>query len=185
MTATLAKISSFVERDLDNDFWRFSLSFYARADVAPACLVLQDRLGVDVNLLLFAIFFAAERRCVLSPNELREADDAVALWRTDIVQKLRQIRTYLKTGVPPGNATESLRVQVKAAELKAEQIEQAVLMDWLNLRQASSSSDANVDADKILQLVLDHTCAGLSCRSEPLIEKSIKTLRDAIAQLIG
>jgi len=34
-------------------FWAFSLALYGKPGVAPALLGLQDRLGVDVNLLLF------------------------------------------------------------------------------------------------------------------------------------
>jgi len=40
--------------DLDNALWRFVLPFYGRAGVSPACLTLQDKIGVDVNIVLFA-----------------------------------------------------------------------------------------------------------------------------------
>ena len=40
-------------RSRDNPFWNYSLALYARAEVAKTCLALQDRLGLDVNLLLF------------------------------------------------------------------------------------------------------------------------------------
>ena len=42
----------------DVPFWSFSTEFYGRTGVAPACLVLQDRFGCDVNLLLFALWAA-------------------------------------------------------------------------------------------------------------------------------
>jgi uncharacterized protein (TIGR02444 family) len=36
-----------------NAFWDFSLKVYAAAGVADECILLQDRFGIDVNLLLF------------------------------------------------------------------------------------------------------------------------------------
>ncbi|MCG8546534.1 MAG: TIGR02444 family protein, partial [Alphaproteobacteria bacterium] len=36
-----------------NAFWNFSLRAYARPGVADACIRLQDRYGVDVNVLFY------------------------------------------------------------------------------------------------------------------------------------
>ena len=72
--------------DLDNALWRFVLPFYSREGVSPACLVLQDKLGVYVNVLLFAIFAQVERgitleveRHALPTNRLPSGDGV--LWR--------------------------------------------------------------------------------------------------------
>ena len=46
----------------DSRFWQFSLDFYARPGVADACLELQDRAGVDVNVLFFVLYLAAQER---------------------------------------------------------------------------------------------------------------------------
>jgi uncharacterized protein (TIGR02444 family) len=43
--------------EMDGPHWRFSLAVYGRAGVPPACLKLQDNLGLDVNMLLLALFF--------------------------------------------------------------------------------------------------------------------------------
>ena len=37
----------------DEDFWRFSTRIYRLDRVADSCLALQDRFGVDVNMMLF------------------------------------------------------------------------------------------------------------------------------------
>ena len=48
-------------------FWRFSLRIYPA--VADTCLELQDRFGVDVNVLLFLLFAArnGQRYSALHP----------------------------------------------------------------------------------------------------------------------
>ena len=38
-------------------FWRFSLRFYRQPRVADACIALQEESGVDVNLLLYLLWF--------------------------------------------------------------------------------------------------------------------------------
>jgi uncharacterized protein (TIGR02444 family) len=46
----------------ETPFWRFSLNFYRQAGVAEACIALQDDFGVDVNLMLFLLWLAANGR---------------------------------------------------------------------------------------------------------------------------
>jgi uncharacterized protein (TIGR02444 family) len=48
--------------DKGSDFWRFSLSFYRTQDVPAACISLQDRHGLDVNIMLFALWLASMGR---------------------------------------------------------------------------------------------------------------------------
>jgi uncharacterized protein (TIGR02444 family) len=120
--------------ELDNELWRFVLSFYAGEGVSPACIVLQDKLGVDVDILLLAIFAQIRRGILLDRSDLGIVDNVVRDWRSEIVQVLRRARTRLKAGPAPApsSVTESLRNRIKAAELEAEQIELAVLADWLD-----------------------------------------------------
>ncbi len=57
-------------------FWRFSLATYRKPGVATACLALQDECGVDVNLMLFLLWLAANGR-QLSVDNIKELDQAV------------------------------------------------------------------------------------------------------------
>jgi len=127
---------------LDNELWRFAYSFYAREGVSPACLTLQDKLDVDVDILLFAIFARIERGILLDAADLAVVDNLVRDWRSEIVQVLRRARTRLKCGPAPAPSalTEKLRNRIKATELEAEQIELAVLADWLD-RQPRRPAD--------------------------------------------
>ncbi|WP_326544016.1 TIGR02444 family protein [Pseudorhodoferax sp.] len=120
--------------------WAFSLAVYARPNVAPACLLLQDQLGLDVNLLLFCLY-AGSRGRVLSVDECRRVDDAVRPWREHTVQPLRAVRRWLKTAdmaSEPGTA--ALRRRVQAIELDAERLQQAVIEAVLPLPPGRASA---------------------------------------------
>ena len=130
--------------DLDNALWRFVLPFYSRDGVSPACLTLQEKLGVDVNIMLFAIFAQVERGTLLERNDLAAIDALVREWRSDVIQPLRRVRTRMKSGPSPAPSpmTTPLRNRIKAAELEAEQIELAMLADWLDRQMQHPESRA-------------------------------------------
>jgi uncharacterized protein (TIGR02444 family) len=121
--------------NLDNPFWKFSLAVYGAPGVADECLALQERLSLDVNLLLFAAYAGAVEGSRLESQDVAAAANSVAAWHDEIVRALRQARRALKPfgseGENPLQATNAaLRATVKAAELQAERIEQAMLWDW-------------------------------------------------------
>jgi uncharacterized protein (TIGR02444 family) len=113
--------------DAAAEFWRFSLAVYGRPGVTPSCLALQDRLGLDVNLLLFCCWSAA-RGHRLGRSELAAALAASQPWQRDIVGPLRRIRRQLAqpTALAPGDAA-ILYEQAQQLELAAEQAEQHLL----------------------------------------------------------
>lgn len=125
----------------DADFWTFSLSVYAAPGVQAECLDLQDRYGVDVNVLLFCAYAGARHRAVLSGADLKQTADLVAGWQQDVVVKLREARRALKpfaTEPSPIDASAAaLREQVKVFELEAERIEQTMLQTWGAERSAA------------------------------------------------
>lgn len=110
------------------DLWSFSLRLYAVPGVADACLTAQDEHGADVNLLLWAAWLAMQGHA-LTAAEVAEAEAATRPWRDAVVRPLRAVRRQLKSGPPPAPdmGTESLRAQVKAAELEAERMQQSLL----------------------------------------------------------
>lgn len=113
----------------NNPFWAFSLRIYGKDGVAPACLRLQERHSVDVNILLFACWCAIEGPGALSEQAMRQVVDAVSPWHDRQVRTLRRLRVELKTERhgAPADLAESLRNQIKAGELLAERIEQTML----------------------------------------------------------
>jgi uncharacterized protein (TIGR02444 family) len=164
--------------DAATEFWRFSLSAYERPGVAPSCLALQDRLGLDVNLLLFCCW-AGARGHRLSGAELAAALAAAAPWQREIVEPLRRIRRQLNqpSALDPGDAA-ILYDQAKQLELAAEEAEQRLLAAAVRLvpqevdddRQASGTAanlllylgTANGAADEAAQQALAILAAG--CR---------------------
>ena len=107
-------------------FWDHSLELYSRPGVAESCLRLQDRLGLDINLLLYACWTAAEGAGRPSSGDWRRLVDETAAWREQVVEPLRAVRRFLKDPpAVPGSA--GLRERVKALELEAEHAEQLAI----------------------------------------------------------
>jgi uncharacterized protein (TIGR02444 family) len=103
-----------------SDIWDFALAFYARDGVQEDCLTAQDRYGLDINALIFALYRA---RLGLGFH----ARDVVHLCEAmtgTIVGPIRNARVALKTPPALVNATaaRTLREKVKAAELEGERL---------------------------------------------------------------
>jgi uncharacterized protein (TIGR02444 family) len=142
--------------DLEADGWAFALQLYAQPGVAEACLRLQDEAGVDVMMSLMIVFAAVRHRVLLTPSEIRELDAACRPWREEIVQRLRAIRTRLKTGPSPapGSTTEPFRSTIKAAELAAERLQNRLLAERLPLRAPECDTVAAEDIRSVLRSVV-------------------------------
>jgi len=109
-------------------FWTFSLALYRTPGVPGACIALQDESGVDVNILLFALWLASQGRA-LQAKDVAEADTAVVAWRNAAVRPLRAVRRFLREaslGVDAA-AVAALRDRVKAVELESERLQQESL----------------------------------------------------------
>ncbi len=114
----------------DNAFWDFSLALYRGPGVEAACIGLQDRLAIDVNLLLYACWIAATGRARMAREDWARLIGDMAAWRGQVVEPLREIRRRLKAGGwsgVPAPLAESLRDRVKALELDAERAEQLAI----------------------------------------------------------
>jgi uncharacterized protein (TIGR02444 family) len=109
-------------------FWRFSLRTYRQPGVADACIALQDECGVDVNVLLFFLWLAADKKLVPALNA-RAVCEQAALWHDDVVVPLRTLRRKLKAGstLVAHNTAELFRTRIKAVELEAERLQQEAL----------------------------------------------------------
>jgi uncharacterized protein (TIGR02444 family) len=137
----------------ENPLWSFSLVVYAEAGVQEECLVLQERHALDVNLLLLCAY-AGVRGVMLSEHDVADAAAAVAGWHRHVVRPLRTARRALK-GIARDDAA-ALRTDVKAAELRAEQIEQAMLWQWWQARAAGAASSAPAALAANLRALLRH-----------------------------
>jgi uncharacterized protein (TIGR02444 family) len=131
--------------------WRFSLAFYRLPKVADACIALQEDAGVDVNLLLFLLWHARQRRR-LSAADLAALEARIGPWRDLTVIPLRSVRRALKS--PPAlvaaATAEAFRNRIKAVELEAERLQQEALYALAPLgtevSRAEDAARANVAA---------------------------------------
>ena len=102
-----------------DSIWDFALAFYRQKGVEADCLMAQDDYGLDVTLLIFALYRSRHGHGfdALASHEL-----ARNLTRM-LVDPLRARRRALKS--PPAGydprTIEQLRDQIKAAELAGEQ----------------------------------------------------------------
>lgn len=109
---------------VDNPFWKFSVAIYSTADVAAECLALQDRHGVNVNVLLFAAWLGLARKRVLSPHDVTSAEAAIQSWHDGVVAPLLAARRFIAKS---DTELQRLRDEIQRTEIEAEQIEQALL----------------------------------------------------------
>lgn len=115
---------------IDNtpSFWDWSVERYKAEGVAPKLLHLQDRLDLNVNILLWCLWCAAYFE-PLPDLALRKAIDLTERWRRDVTGALRTARRALKS--PPHQAdaasAAALRETIKNTEILAEKIEQDML----------------------------------------------------------
>jgi len=146
----------------ENEFWRFSLRVYSQDEVAKECLSLQEvLLGLDVNILLFCAWLGT-RSIVLSRELIETACQVTASWQDNIVGPLRRVRQHLKT---QGDTFASLRTRIKALELEAEQIEQAMLFAYA--RNVLESSVSTRSGDAIAQNVSEYIAMKAGSMSSP------------------
>lgn len=142
-------------------FWNWSLDVYGRPGVEEILLDLQDRLGLDINLLLFACWTGATGRGRLTGGEWDRLIGGTAGWRADVVEPLRAVRRHLKGGGNVPGAT-ALREKVKALELEAEHAEQMTIVGLAGDRIHSDILAVERMADSGANLESCMVAAGLS-----------------------
>ncbi len=130
--------------DTGKAFWDFTLKLYGKPGVSPALIGLQDRLGADVNLLLFCCW-AATHEVELADGDLAAADRAVGGWREQVVEPLRGIRNRIKAGIPGGVPTDgamAFRKRVLELEIAGEEIAQHAIAGTLPGGKAEGAPSA-------------------------------------------
>lgn len=156
--------------DAAAEFWRFSLAIYARPGVAPACLVLQDQHGCDVNLALYGCWLGASGRGRLDASSLAAADRAVAGWRHAVVENFRAARRAIKSAAIADS--EGLYAKAKAVELEAERLLQRLLVEQAPPANAARGREERL-ADALANLALY------------IGEAPAVPIRDALAAMVG
>jgi uncharacterized protein (TIGR02444 family) len=170
---------------LDGPHWTFALEFYAKPDVAPACLTLQDKAGVDVILLLYALFVLQREGIALATPQIAELDGAITGWRKDVVIPLRILRRRIKQGFAPlGKTTaDPLLQQVAQAAISSEQVALAVLAS----RPLASSGDEQPEASALIERVIRFyapSSGSASGGNDPAVTEAARTIADAASFVV-
>ncbi len=101
-------------------YWCYSLTAYAAPEVQALCLRLQNDYGANINLLLFGGFIGHSGQ-VLEAQDLRRIAERVARFNRRYTQRIRKLRQRVQQ-LAAGECYQ----QLKALELKAEQLEQLI-----------------------------------------------------------
>lgn len=159
--------------DATAGLWEFSLDFYARPGVSAALIELQDRAGLDVNLILFALWHGLSGRGRLDHERLAAAAQAARAIQTEIVMPLRALRRRLRT-VPDADV-QRLREAIKALELDAEKIAQA--------RLAGCAGPPAIDVDPVERLAAARANLTLSLGPDRALSAEAGVIRRALEEL--
>jgi uncharacterized protein (TIGR02444 family) len=121
-----------------NPFWDYALELYRREGVEAACLELQQRHGLDVNVVLLCCWLA-RRGIPVDQATLAGFARAADAWQTELVRPLRAVRRQLKAALAkprPGSIparwpelAAALRQRVLAVEIDGERLEQLLLAE--------------------------------------------------------
>lgn len=111
----------------NRSFRDYSLALYGREAVREALLRLQDRQGLEVNMVLLCAYSAACGEDPLSEAEMERLVRVAWAWGREVVAPLRQARRALKAMASP-SGTQDLLSDVKRLELEAEWAMQAALV---------------------------------------------------------
>lgn len=121
---------------MSNEFWEYSLSTYEVDGVAHAALAVQDEMGLDINLILYASWLAS-RGLKLTNSHLAGLNAHIGRWQREVVIPLRAVRRELR-GIADADL---LRDAVKAIELDSEKHQQLMMWEYFNRSEPLMSAD--------------------------------------------
>jgi len=158
-------------------FHRFSLALYGAEGVEAVCLDLQDRFGLDINLVLLCCW-VGRHGVRLSDESLRQAEQSVVPWRETAIDPLRRLRRRLKEPVGPilPDHASGLRELVKQAELMAEFVQQDYLV--MLLEHLPGQDGRQADRGGVIRGNLLRYAALKSLATEDIPRQTLETLID-------
>ena len=81
-----------------NPFWDYALELYRRPGVEAACLELQQRHSLDVNIVLLCCWLG-HRGVVAEDAVLARIAEMTETWQEEVVRPLRAVRSRLKSAL--------------------------------------------------------------------------------------
>jgi uncharacterized protein (TIGR02444 family) len=138
-------------------FWDYALPLHETKGVGEAVIALQDRHGVNVNVMLLSCWVGATGRGRLGEDGVRKAIEASRTWNRDVVQQLRQVRRVMRPGIPPIDKalSDSIRRRILEIELDCERAEIVMLGQAFD-RAAREGLPAHERADDVAANLRDY-----------------------------
>lgn len=126
--------------------WDFVLGYYRQPGVSEAAITLQDSAGIDVNMILFLMWMAAQKRS-LSAQDITAIGGKSLDWQHKVVVPIRGVRRLLKESAPlvETAVAQDYRKKVEALEIEGEQLQlnaMAALSNRLLTQSAPTAKDA-------------------------------------------
>ena len=159
----------------EHPFWDYSIGVYGTKGVPAACLVLQDRHEIDVNVLLYCSWVGHSGRGVLTPPQLSAALATVDEWHRDVVSALRAVRQSLKGGMSPAllSQSDALRSHILNAEVDCEHAEQLMLANSIELPPNAGLPMEQRAEDSIVNIASYFHACGKICDEADLRQLAI------------
>jgi uncharacterized protein (TIGR02444 family) len=118
----------------------FAFSYYSEADIANACIHLQDKYSVNICLLIAMRWLDKQERWI-SDEQIKDIADYIKPWVDEVIIPTRSLRRRLKLPIEPftRNAVqEQMYLSIKQLELTAEK----ELLGEIELRLKDESATA-------------------------------------------
>jgi uncharacterized protein (TIGR02444 family) len=163
---------------------QFALAVHDVDGVPAACVLLQDRFDLDVNVLLLGAYIGVQGK-TLAAEDVAAARAVVDAWHDEVVRPLRAVRRRLKSGPAPAPdaRTASLRRHVAGSELDAELVELDELGRWADELEAPNGADSAVEhATTAMELVVQSYDGGLV---DGEVAAALEAIATAAARLEG
>jgi uncharacterized protein (TIGR02444 family) len=140
----------------DCPFWDFALQVYGREGVSTACIALQDRHILDVNIILLSLWLGHNGHPVIDHDALTRALDVSRRWNKDIVCGIRAVRLALKDDFAPISAEncKTLRKSILSLEIEGEHLEHLAL-------SSTVTSAPNLELEPSLRMAICTANLGL------------------------
>ena len=164
----------------DNPFWDFSIDFYGRDGVEERLLLLQEKLHVDVNLVLYCCWAGYIGAPFLTESDVNNVLELIKAWQKNIVQPLRALRSKLKNNfiIKQKFWSGEIRKKIKLAELDAERLEQLILY-----QEYSLTGDRNIQMAEKCRRAKANVALYINCLNRKPNSKHLILIDELLARL--
>lgn len=130
----------------ESPFWNYSSQLFQIAEVANACLEMQNSFDADVNLLLFCCW-AGDNHKQLDDNNISRLIEASQPWQTAILKPLRDARKLMKNNIiaMPASLHAQTITNLGEMELNAEHMAQLSLEKAIDFSSLKTDDASCVD----------------------------------------